>query len=154
MGIEIIALLLGGVASLLTGGIVASELARKIARLAFGSPAEEPASYAERLSILTQKLDSASSEVDDVLREIVLVAENRQKTVEKLEKELPLLESKEQELKERITALKNTPVEVAEHFAELISVGEKRGAKRDYFLFGAGVLVTTVIGITIQIFAA
>lgn len=145
-----ISLFVAAVASLVAGGIY--ELIRGPLSHVFGMPKKVSASYAERLSILTQKLDSASSEVDDVLREIVLVADNRQKTVEKLEKELPLLESKEQELKERITALENTPVEVAEHFAELISVGEKRGAKRDYFLFGAGVLVTTAIGITIQIF--
>jgi len=153
MGIELLATLLGALTSLIAGGLLSTALTQKFIRRALNLPEKKAASYAERLSTLTQKLDAASGEVDDVLREIALVAENRQTTVEQLEKDLHHLETKEQEMKGRITALENTPVEVAEHFAELISAGEKRSTKRDYFLFGAGVLVTTAIGLAIQFLA-
>ena len=37
-------------------------------------------------------------------------------------------------------------------FAALVTPGERRSAMRDYLLFGAGVVVSTAIGIAIQIF--
>ena len=58
---------------------------------------------------------------------------------------------REKQLKDRIAALENVPVPVAEHFAELMASGQRRTAKRDYVLFGAGVLVTTLITIIIQL---
>ena len=73
--------------------------------------------------------------------------------MQKLESELATMEGREKELKERIDALEKTPLPVAEHFAKLIESGEKRSARRDYALFGAGVLVTTVVAILIQLFA-
>jgi hypothetical protein len=48
--------------------------------------------------------------------------------------------------------LEKTPLAVAEHFAKLVAPGEKRSAMRDYLLFGAGVVVSTAIGIVIQVF--
>ncbi len=63
------------------------------------------------------------------------------------------LETREKELKEKIEALESTPLPVAEHFAKLLESGEKRSAKRDYVLFGAGVVVTTGVAIIIQVIA-
>jgi len=146
--------LVSGVLSMLAGGIVSSEIIQKLIRKIFDLPENTQQSYSERLADLTNKLDSASKEVDDVLQEISTVAINRQKTVEKLEQDLGHLEQKETDLKKRIEALEQTPVEAAQHFAELISDGDKRGAKRDYILFGAGVLITTIISIGLQFFAS
>ncbi len=61
------------------------------------------------------------------------------------------LENREKELKEKIEVLEKIPIPVAEHFAKLLESGERRSVRRDYLLFGAGVLVTTVITIAIQL---
>ena len=61
------------------------------------------------------------------------------------------LENREKQLQESVQALENVPIPVAEHFARLTAVGEKRNAKRDYILFGAGVVVCTVIAIILKL---
>jgi hypothetical protein len=115
--------------------------------------AEVEKPYSERLSELTASLMRASREVDSVLSELACVARNRESAVQRLEDDLQSMEMREKELKEKIEALENTPLPPAEHFAKLLESGEKRGAKRDYLLFGAGVIVTTVIAITIRMVA-
>jgi hypothetical protein len=116
------------------------------------SKGKPPKSYGERLFELTSSLIKASSEVDAVLSELTQVAKDRENSAEQLEKALAGLEEREKELKERIDTLQNVPIPVAEYFAKLVEPSEKRSAKRDYLLFGAGVLVTTVIAIIMQIF--
>jgi len=88
-----------------------------------------------------------------VLAELAQVARSRQSAVEELESNLTSLESREKELKAKIEALEKTPLPVAEHFAQLLAAGERRSARRDYALFGAGVGVTTAIAILIQAIA-
>ena len=61
------------------------------------------------------------------------------------------MEKREKELKEKIALLQSVPIPVAEHFARLVEPGEKRNARRDYLLFMAGVIVTTIIAIVLQI---
>lgn len=152
MGIEILFSLLAASLSMVAGGVASSKEIQKFVRKILRLPEEEKVSYSERLSELTKKLEESSREVDEVLREIGEVTEKRQSAVEALEHDLTDLEAKEADLKEKISALENTPVEAAKHFADLVSDGEKRGAKRDYLLFGAGVMVSTVVAIAIQLF--
>ena len=71
--------------------------------------------------------------------------------VEKLELQLTQLTAEEESVRNRISALKETRLEVAEHFAAVISSGERRSARRDYLLFGAGVLVWTAISVILQV---
>jgi septal ring factor EnvC (AmiA/AmiB activator) len=122
-------------------------------RRALGREKPPEKSYSQRLTELTSSLTRASREVDEVLAELAQVAREREGTVRQLESDLGSLESKEQELKERIELLERTPLAVAEHFAALLDPREKRSARRDYLLFGSGVLVTTVIAIILQLFA-
>lgn len=149
---ELIPAIVGAILSILAASLgfaatkEASDLLRRLGIL----PKKESISFAERLSALMEKLNAASSEVDVVLREISRVAQHRQETVEKLEKNLHHLESKEKQAKERIEVLENTPVEAAEYFAELISAVEKRSKKRDFVLFGAGAVVSAVVGLAIR----
>jgi hypothetical protein len=93
----------------------------------------------------------ASKEMDGVLAELASVAKEREKTVGKIEMDLANLQNREKELQERIQHLQNVPLPVAEHFAKLTSSGEKRSARRDYALFGAGVVVSTVIAIALRL---
>lgn len=107
--------------------------------------------YSTKLSKLAEKLEGSSREVDAVLREITSVMTERRGAVEKLETQLTQLTAEEESVRKRIAALKETRIEVAEHFAAAISSGERRSARRDYALFGAGVLVSTVISVILQL---
>jgi chromosome segregation ATPase len=152
MGIDFLISLAAALASLAVGGAAASDVVQKLLRQILGrKPPPKP--YSERLAELTAGLSKASHEVDSVLAELAQVARERTDAVDKLETELATLEGRERELKEKIDALQKTPLPMAEHFAKLIESGEKRSARRDYALFGAGVLVTTVVAILIQLFA-
>ncbi len=151
MGLEILASVIGAVASLLAGGVASSQFFRELLRILLKRKEPEKP-YSERLAELTNNLSKASREVDAVLVELARVARDRAKAVQQLETDLATMEGREKELKERIQALEKTPLAVAEHFAKLVAPGERRSAMRDYLLFGAGVVVSTAIGIAIQVF--
>lgn len=107
-------------------------------------------SYSERVSKLAENLARSSKEVDEILDEIASVTSERQLAAEHLEKELERLSASEDEIKRRIDTLKNVPIPVAEHFAKLLDSGDKRSARRDYLLFGAGVLTSIVSAIGLK----
>jgi peptidoglycan hydrolase CwlO-like protein len=151
MGVEVLASILGALASLIAGGVASTDLIQKLVRALLGRPTPQK-SYSERLSQLTESLTKASREVDTVLVELAQVSKDRAEAVRQLEADLSTMEGREKELKERIEALEKTPLAVAEHFAKLVAPSERRSATRDYLLFGGGVVVSTVIGIIIQIF--
>ena len=153
MGIEIIASLAAAVTALLVGGVGSSSTIQRLIRELLGIRKEPEKPYGERLSELSASLTKASREVDSVLGELTDVARSREAAVQKLEADLETLQTREKELKEKIEALESTPLPVAEHFAKLLESNEKRGATRDYVLFGAGVVVTTVIATVIQLVA-
>jgi chromosome segregation ATPase len=153
MGIDVLTSVIAGLLSLLGAGVASSALIQKLVRRLFRIQEEPEKPYSERLSELTTSLTKASSEVDSILSELAQVARNRESAVQKLETDLQTLESREKELKEQIEALENTPLPVAEHFAKLLETGQRRSAKRDYILFGAGVVATTIIAIIIQVIA-
>jgi hypothetical protein len=142
--------IIGAAASLVAGAstnVIWELLRNRLKR----KESEKP--YSERLAELTGNLLKASREVDAVLVELARVAQDRAKAVQQLEADLATMEGREKELKERVEALEKTPLAVAEHFATLVAPGERRSAVRDYLLFGAGVVVSTVIGIAIQVLA-
>jgi len=153
MGIEVLVSLVAGLVSMMGFSVASSEVIRKLIHKIFGVQHELEKPYSERLSELTASLNEASRDVDSVLSELAQVAKGREAAVQKLETDLQALETREKELKDKIETLESTPIPVAEHFAKLLESGEKRSAKRDYFLFGAGVLVTTAIAIIIQVVA-
>lgn len=147
---EILGTVIAALASLLGAGFASTELVRKILYRFLGKP-EPKKAYGERLAELTRSLTNASAEVDSILSELSRIAKEKQSSVKQLEQGLSDLGKREKELKDRIAALENVPIPVAEHFANLMASGQRRSAKRDYVLFGAGVLVTTLITIIIQL---
>lgn len=149
---ELLITVIAGLLGLFTAVVASSGLVRSVLYRVLGKP-EPKKTYAVRLSELTQSLTNASAEVDSILAELSRVAKEKQSSVKQLEQGLSNLEKQEDELKDRIAALENVPIPVAEHFAKLIESGEHRSAKRDYVLFGAGVLVTTLIAIIIRLFS-
>ncbi|MDF0665307.1 MAG: hypothetical protein P0119_04435 [Nitrospira sp.] len=151
MNPEIIPTILGATASLLGAALASTELIQRLVRILLKR--EEPQKpYSERLAELTENLSKASREVDAVLAELAQVAKDRAQAAQQLETDLATMSGREKELKERIDALEKTPLAVAEHFVKLVAPGEKKSAMRDYLLFGAGVVVSTAIGIAIQVF--
>lgn len=140
--ITLVSLVLGLLSGLLP-------LLERFLRKQLGREKEE--SYSDKLSRLTNSLQKASGEVDDLLKELASVATTRASAVADLEAQLRQLSNREQELKKRVEDLQATPIPVAEHFAALISKGERRSAMRDYALFGMGVVVSTVIAIILRI---
>ena len=111
----------------------------------------EKISYSKKLKRLTSNLEKSSKEVDSLVGELSKIAEEREENVRKIETDLANLQSREKELKEKIENLEKVPLPVAEYFAELTSHGEKRSARRDYLLFGAGAIVSTVITIILKL---
>lgn len=103
--------------------------------------------YAQRLDELTVALRRPSREVDRLLDELAEVAAERQAAVDQLTKQLAVLSKQEQELRRRKDELGNVSIPVVQAFAEISAEGEKRSARRDYLLFGLGVVITTVISI-------
>jgi cell division protein FtsB len=107
-------------------------------------------SFADRVAKLAENLKRSSEEVDSILEEIAVVMTDRQAAAAKLDKELERLSRHESQLKEQIDVLKDVPIPVAEHFAKLTERGERRSAKRDYLLFGAGVLTSIVSAVVLK----
>lgn len=152
MPIGIIVELLTGIAALILGEAAMSKFVRDWIRKILDKKKEPTKSYSDKLSELTRSLNRSTQEVDKILIEMSNVAKERGETVSTLEEDLLNLERREQETKKRIQDLENVPLAAVEHFAQLTSAGEKRSARRDYLLFAAGVLVSTIIAIVLKIF--
>lgn len=114
-----------------------------------GTPSEE--TYSQKLNRLMGSLSDASGEVEIILSELELVTRERADRAEKLKTELDKLHIEEQELKQRIDRLQETPIEIAEYFAELSSSKEGQSRKRDYYLFIAGALVGLLSNIVVNL---
>lgn len=148
---EILSIVGGAMVSLL--GLASLDTFKKLLYALFGIPKKEEKEkpYSARLSELTTSLVKASKEVDAVPSVLAQVTRDRENAVQKLEVDLENLENRERELKEKIEVLEKTPIPVAEHFAKILESGKKRNARCDFFLFGSGAVVTTVIAIIIQL---
>jgi len=79
------------------------------------------------------------------------VSQERELAVNKLEKKIDELSSREQVLKTKIKDLEQIPLPVAEHFNKLLEKGEKGSASRDYFLFFMGVIISIAITIVFRL---
>jgi cell division protein FtsB len=149
--IEVLLSILSAALSMVIGGTIISRVFEPVGqyildKLGVEREKHRP-SYAERLHTLTESLRKASEDVDVVLQEIAQVAHERAAAVAALEQQVEEMASREEELKRRIDDLANVPLPVAEHFAALTAAGEKRSAKRDYLLFGLGVLLSTLLSV-------
>jgi len=145
MNLEIVTAIAAGIIAAIIGIVFEVVISRRLGKKESGE------TYSQKLSRLTESLLKSSSEVDDVLAELSQTASEREKAVCKFESELRVLENREKELQERVRTLENVPIPVAERFAELTAVGEQKSAWRDYILFGAGVVVSTVVAIILNI---
>jgi hypothetical protein len=108
-------------------------------------------SYSKKLAKLLNDLQESSSEVDNVLAELDKFAREREAIAQKVEADLEKLTEREQLLQKRIQELSNIPIPIAEYFSALLAQGEKRSAWRDYILFGAGFILSTITAIILRL---
>jgi len=142
--------LLGAIASLL-GTLTAYLISREAYKARKRELAKQGINFRERMEKLTNSLAQASSEVDKILEEMTMVSRVREETLKNLESRLDELSEHEEELQTRIESLQSVSIPAVEHFIEAVEKGEKRSASRDYILFGAGVIVSTVITIVLKL---
>lgn len=154
MGPELLLAIITTLVSLIGGGLAINaateKVVRKLVYRVFGRKEPEP-SYAERLNTLSENIRKSFNEMDTMLAELAGVTREKKLAMERVEQEVVNLQNQERELQERIEHLQNLPLPVAEHFANLTLVGEKRSARRDYVLFGTGVIVSTLIAIGLRL---
>lgn len=102
--------------------------------------------------MLFGELSEASKKMDAAVSRIQEYTKARESAVLNLETQLSQLMQQEGELRKKIEALQSVPLPVADYFASMVSKGEKSSAIRDYMLFAAGVVVSSIVGIVLKHF--
>lgn len=149
--------LVGMVAALLLGAGVYSfrtfiYLGNRLLQLLNPSQRQsKPITYREKMERLTAKLGRASSEVDGILQEMNLATQARKQALEVAEQKLEELNKRKEEMEKRVDSLKKMPLPAVEYFIQATEKAEWRSARRDYVLFAAGVVVSTIVGIVLKV---
>src|ERR1043165_3174718 len=99
------------------------------------------------LSRLVSGLSKTSVELDNILAQIVEVAQNRAEAATKLQAEMKKLEEAEEEYLVRIEILKNEPLRVMSELLNELQPNQIRTPRRDLMLFLAGVVVSAIVSI-------
>ena len=103
------------------------------------------------LSRLVNGLNKTSLELDSMLAQIVEVAQNRADAATKLQAEMKRLEEAEEEYLVRIETLKNEPLRVVNDLLNELQPNRIRTPRRDFILFLAGVLVSGMVAIALNL---
>ena len=101
------------------------------------------------LSRLVSGLSKTSVELDNILAQIVEVAQNRAEAATKLQAEMKKLEEAEEEYLVRIEILKNEPLRVMSELLNELQPNQIRTPRRDFMLFLAGVIVSAVVSMVL-----
>ena len=99
------------------------------------------------LTRLVQGLNKSSLELDKILEQIVEVAHHRAEAATNLQAEMKRLEQAEEEYLIRIETLKNEPLRVINDLLNELEPNRIRTPRRDFMLFAAGVVVSTIVSI-------
>jgi|SRR6185369_7220927 len=147
--------LLAALFSLIGGGLLSTSQVQKLFKILFSRvnrfTNDDDLLYTDKIQNLTNNMLKASQEMDELLAEFAQTTIKRKETMEKVGAELFALQQRQTELEERIAQLKDVPIPVAQEFAKLTQYGESRSARRDYLLFGLGVVVSTIIAIGLKL---
>jgi hypothetical protein len=121
-----------------------NELAAKLKKKEPPSPTSE----------LISRLNTASTEMDAVIKELQAAADERSNRVTALEKSIQDLINKESDLKERVEGTEGISKATVAALANIVEakIAQVEGPKRrrDYALFAAGVIVSAIVGIGIE----
>jgi len=94
-------------------------------------------------------LNKTSLELDNILAQIVEVAQNRADAATKLQAEMKRLEEAEEEYLVRIEMLKNEPLRVVNDLLNELEPNRIRTPRRDFMLFLAGVLLSAIVSVVL-----
>ena len=108
-------------------------------------------SFSQRLDKLTASLASSSEEVDKVLTEMTLVAKERNLALATLEAQIDALAKRESEMKTKVDELQKVSIPALDYFLQAAESSEERGAKRDYLLFFAGIVVSAIVSLILEL---
>ncbi len=101
------------------------------------------------LTRLVNDLNKTSNELDNILAEVVQVAQGRAEAATKLQAEIDRLEQAEEEYLVRIETLKNEPLRVINDLLNELQPNQIRTPRRDFLLFVAGGLVSAMVSIVL-----
>jgi len=101
------------------------------------------------LARLVNGLNKTSLELDNILAQIVEVAQNRAEAATKLQAEMKKLEEAEEEYLVRIEILKNEPLRVMGDLLNGLQPNQIRTPRRDFMLFLTGVIVSAIVSIVL-----
>ena len=101
------------------------------------------------LTRLVNDLNQTSNELDNILAEVVQVAQGRAEAATKLQDEINRLEQAEEEYLVRIETLKNEPLRVINDLLSELQPNQIRTPRRDLMLFVAGGLVSVIVSIAL-----
>lgn len=149
-GLGLLGSVLGALTSLAAGGMLSTESGRALLRFLYKKP-RVASPHSARLVSLTVELQRVSREMDAALLQLEPVIRDRRETVSRLESELLELKTREDDLKVSIEHLENVPLAAAEYFKDFLDSVQSRNRKRDYLLFGLGVVASTVIAVVLQL---
>ena len=99
------------------------------------------------LTRLVNDLNQTSNELDNILAEVVQVAQGRAEAATKLQAEIDRLEKAEEEYLVRIETLKNEPLRVINDLLNELQPNQIRTPRRDFLLFVSGGLVSAIVSI-------
>ena len=99
------------------------------------------------LSRMVNGLNKTSNELDKILAQIVEVAQDRAEAATNLQAQMKKLEEAEEEYLVRIEILKNEPLRVMGDLLNELQPNQIRTPRRDFMLFLAGVVVSTLVSI-------
>jgi hypothetical protein len=104
--------------------------------------------YFRDLSLeLQKKLD----EVGEISQNLKRASEDWQQRYLVFESRVAHLSEKEKELREQVDSLGQIPLPAMEYFEGLLNKGERSAARRDYLLFGAGILATVALSLVLNL---
>ena len=103
------------------------------------------------LARLVKGLNKTSTELDQILAQIVEVAQDRAEAATKLQAEMKKLEEAEEEYLVRIEILKNEPLRVMSDLLNELQPNQIRTPRRDFMLFAAGVVLSAVVAVVLKL---
>ena len=103
------------------------------------------------LSRLVDGLNQTSNELDNILAEVVQVAQGRAEAATKLQAEISRLEQAEEQYLVRIEMLKNEPLRVVNDLLNELQPNQIRTPRRDLMIFLAGGLVSAIVSIVVRL---
>ena len=106
---------------------------------------EDTPQYAKTMQELGSELVHSFEKVDRLIEGIQRYMTDRRKVLDSLEMETEHLKDREIKLKKRIETLEGIPIEALDYFIEATESVERRAARRDYYLFFAGLVGGTIL---------